>query len=129
MTGSESLALFGLLSHCQAMLEPVTVLIRDRRAMEALTIGARIFEQSTVLRWLADHQDELGDWFEQWQAASAHDLAVLAKCDLETGRRPTGKRTFKNFRRESQLFLKLRPLAFRRDWIRDRAIEQGRQRL
>jgi hypothetical protein len=56
----EALALFGLLSHCTAMLESVIPLVRDRRAVEALTVAARIFEQATVLRWLADHQVELG---------------------------------------------------------------------
>jgi hypothetical protein len=62
ISGPESLALFGLLSHCTAMLESVILLIRDRRAVEALTVAARLFEQATVLRWLADHQDELSEW-------------------------------------------------------------------
>jgi hypothetical protein len=87
----EALALFGLLSHCTAMLESVIPLIRDRRAIEALTVAARIFEQATVLRWLADHQVELGEWFTRWRAASAHDLLRLAEADIAVGRRPTAQ--------------------------------------
>jgi hypothetical protein len=40
----EALALFGLLSHCTAMLESVILLVRDRRAVEALAVAARLFE-------------------------------------------------------------------------------------
>jgi hypothetical protein len=87
----ESMALFGLLSHCTAMLESVILLVRDRRAVEALAVATRLFEQATVLRWLADHQDELGDWFRQWRSASAQDLVRVAEYDMETGRRPSGQ--------------------------------------
>ncbi len=128
ISGPESLALFGLLSHCTAMLESVILLIRNRRAIEALTVAARIFEQATVLRWLADHQDELGEWFTTWRAASAHDLVRLPELDVETGRRPTGRDDVEELRERASAFPDQASWPAGDQWIRDRAIEQGRQR-
>jgi hypothetical protein len=129
ISGPESVALFGLLSHCTAMLESIILLVRDRRAIEALIVAARIFEQATVLRWLADHQDELGDWFKQWRAASAHDLVRLAKHDLETGRRPTRQENVQELQERASTFPNHAPWPPGEEWLRDQAFDQGRQRL
>jgi hypothetical protein len=130
ISGPESLALFGLLSHCTAMLESVTPLVRDRRAVEALIVASRIFEQATVLRWLADYPDELDDWFKQWRAASAHDLVRLAKYDSETGRRPPRQEHIQELQERVGSFPdhgSSWPIG--EEWLRDRAFDQGRQRL
>jgi hypothetical protein len=125
----ESLALFGLLSHCTAMLESVTLLVRDRRAVEALVVAARIFEQATVLRWLADHQDELDGWFKQLRSASAHDLIRLAKYDSETGRRPPRQEHVQELQKRAASFPDHGSWPLGEEWLRNRAVEQGRQRL
>jgi hypothetical protein len=125
----ESMALFGLLSHCTAMLESVMLLIRDRRAVEALTVAARIFEQATILRWLADHQDELGEWFKGWRAASAHDLVRLTKLDVEVGRRPTAQNDVEAVKERASDFPSQAVWPAGEQWLYDRAVEQGRQRV
>jgi hypothetical protein len=129
ISGPESLALFGLFSHGTAMLQSVIVLIRDRRAIEALNVAARIFEQATALRWLADHQDELGEWFKTWRAASARDLVRLAQFDVETGRRPTGHDDVQELEKKANAFPDQASWPVGEEWLRDRAVEQGRQRL
>jgi hypothetical protein len=125
----EALALFGLLSHCTAMLESVIPLVRDRRAVEALTVAARIFEQATVLRWLADHQVELGEWFRRWRAASAHDLLRLAEADIEVGRRPTAQDEVEALEERASAFPDQASWPPGKQWLHDRAAEQGRQRV
>jgi len=125
----ESFALFGLLSHCTAMLESVTLLIRDRRAVEALAVAARIFEQATVLRWLADHQDELDGWFKQWRSASAHDLVRLATYNSETGRRPPRQEHLQELQERAASFPRDGSWPFGDEWLCSKAAEQGRQRL
>lgn len=125
----ESLALFGLLSHCTAMLESVTLLIRDRRAVEALAVASRLFEQATVLRWLADHQDELDEWFRQWRSASARDLVRVAEYDMETGRRPSGQENLAELQEKAKSFPGQTSWPGGDDWLHERAVEQGRQRV
>jgi hypothetical protein len=129
ISGPESLALFGLFSHCTAMLESVIVLIRDRRGVEALTLAARLFEQATVLRWLSDHQDELNEWFKTWRAASAHDLVRLAELDIETGRKSTRRTDLPELKRRASSFPREVTWPPGEQWLRDRAVEQGRQRM
>jgi hypothetical protein len=111
------------------MLESVIPLIRDRRAIEALTVAARIFEQATVLRWLADHQDELGEWFTRWRAASAHDLLRLAEADIAVGRRPTAQDEVEALKESASAFPDQAFWPAGEQWLRDRAVEQGRQRV
>jgi len=129
ISGPESLALFGLLSHCLAMLESVTVLVRDRRAVEALTIAARSFEQATVLRWLADNPNELSDWFKRWRATSADEFARLAEYDSETGRRPLRQEHIQELQHRAASFSDHGAWPLGEEWLRGRAGDQGRQRL
>lgn len=124
-----SLALFGLLSHCTAMLESVTLLIRNRRAVEALIVAARIFEQATVLRWLADHQDELDGWFKQWRAASADDFVRLVEYGSQTGRRSPRQEDVQELQQRAASFPHHGSWPIEEEWLRDRAVDQGRLRL
>jgi len=111
------------------MLESVIPLVRDRRAIEALTVAARIFEQATVLRWLADHQVELGEWFRRWRAASAQDLLRLAEADIEVGRRPTAEDEVQALKERASTFPDQALWPPREQWLHDRTVEQGRQRV
>jgi hypothetical protein len=129
ISSPESLGLFGLLSHCTAMLESVTLLIRNRRAVEALIVAARIFEQATVLRWLADHPDELDGWFKQWRVASADDFLRLVEYGLETGRQPPRQEQVQELQQRAGSFPDHASWPVDEAWLRDRAVEQGRQRL
>jgi hypothetical protein len=129
VSGLESLALFGLLSHCTAMLESVILLIRDRRAVETLNVAARIFEQATVLRWLAGHQNELSEWFQTWRAGSVHDLVRLTELEVETGRRPTAQDEVEEIWERARAFPDHASWPAGEQWLRDRAAEQGRQRV
>lgn len=128
VSGPEGLALFGLLSHCAALLETVTLLIRERRAIEALAVAARLFEQATILRWLADDRERLSDWFSQWRAASLHDLVLLAEAETETGRRAEERAEVMELRERAADVPDYSPWPPGEAWLRDRAFEQGRQR-
>jgi hypothetical protein len=129
VSGPEGLALFGILSHCAALLETVTLLIRDRRGIEALSIAARLFEQATVLRWLADDGERLSDWFSQWRAVSLHDLVLLAEAETETGRREEERAEVRQLRERAADLPDYPPWPPGEAWLRDQAFEQERQRL
>jgi hypothetical protein len=111
------------------MLESVILLIRDRRGVEALAVAARIFEQATVLRSLADHQDELVGWFKQWRAASAHDSVRLGEYDSETGRRPSIQEHLQALQKSADSFSDRAGWPLGEESLRERAVDQGRQRL
>lgn len=78
--------ILGMLSHGVALAESVTALISDRRAVEALEIAALLFESSIVLRWLGDHGDRAGAWFNRLIQYSTDDLTDLDGAEAWAGR-------------------------------------------
>jgi hypothetical protein len=129
MTGAEAVVLFGLLSHVVAMLESVTLLVQDRRALEALAIASRMFELATLLKWLANNPDERTTWLREWRESSLRDLIVLAEQDAETGRRPATRGDVARLVERSDPNVEPAQWPPDEDWLRTQSFEQGRQRL
>jgi hypothetical protein len=66
--------------------------------------------------------------FQTWRAGSAHDLVRLTELDVETGRRPITQNEVEEVRERARAFPDQASWPAGKQWLRDRAIEQGRQR-
>jgi hypothetical protein len=67
--------------------------------------------------------------FRRWRAASAHDLLRLAEADIEVGRRPTAQDEVEALKERASAFPDQVSWPAGERWLRNRAVEQGRQRV
>ena len=87
VVGSDmDMRVFGLLSNGVALAESAVALIKDRRAVEALQIAARLFELSVLTCYFVDSPEAFERWLTDWINTSMRDQALAEADEKRSGR-------------------------------------------